>query len=402
MNIAIKYELISVLKKIYTILSCLFFGALCMFSKVQNNKIVFCCHLGRNGINCNPKYIAKEIIRQKLPYELVWMCNKEFMVKDEEFKIIKFVDFNNKIDKFKALATSKVWVDNSYKPKDYANGLIKKKNQFYINTWHGSLGIKKIFWDSAQTTTQDPRYLKCLEKDFNNCDILLSNSKWEENVFRRAFRYKGKICRFGHPRNDIFFNENSINVKNKVYNSFCIPKDKKLVLYIPSFRANLETDCYDINYSLLRESLQERFGGEWVVATKFHPVNLKKADTFKKLLKADYDFSYYSDTQEVLLASDVIISDYSSCMFDFMLTKRPCFIYATDIQEYNVKRGFYYPLEETPFPIARDNEELARKILEFNNDEYIRKCSDFLQEKKALEDGNASKRVVEVIKEICR
>ena len=397
----IKYWFLYFIKIAKMALDFAFFGLLCLISKVEKDKIVFCCHLGRNGINCNPKYIAREIIRQKLPYKLVWMCNKKFMQKDEEFKDIQFVDYENRFEKFKALATSKIWIDNSYKPRDYACGLIKKKNQFYINTWHGSLGIKRIFWDSNQTATQSKFFLKCMAKDFKNCDILLTNSEWEENVFKKAFRYNGVMKRFGHPRNDIFF-EDRETIKNKVYKHFNIPLDKKIALYIPSFRTNLNLECYEIDYFLLKDSLSKRFGGDWVCASKFHPVNLSKPEALSKILKADYDFSYYPDTQELLMSAEVIISDYSSCMFDFMLTRRPCFVYATDIDEYEVLRGLYYPLSDTPFPVAQNNQELNENILNFDYEKYKNECEKFLDEKNALEDGNASKRVVEVIKEMMK
>ena len=93
-----------------------------------------------------------------------------------------------------------------------------------------------------------------------------------------------------------------------------------------------------------------------------------------------------------------MISDYSSCMFDFMLTRRPCFIYAEDIARYNDERGFYYPLEATPFPVATNNEELKRNILNFDNEKYVKEVDKFLEEKGCIDDGNASKKVVEIIK----
>ena len=112
------------------------------------------------------------------------------------------------------------------------------------------------------------------------------------------------------------------------------------------------------------------------------------------------DVTMYQDIQELLASADIAITDYSSCIFDFMLTKKPGFIYATDIEEYNTERGFYYPLEETPFPIARNNEELIQNILNFDNEKYQQKVEKFLKDKGCIEDGHASERVVELIKEI--
>lgn len=376
-----------------------YYALICIFSKVQDDKIVFCSHQGRTSISCNPKYIMKEILNQNLPFKMVWLCDKEIATKDDEFKSVQFIDFNNTKEKIKALATSKIWIDNAYKTSEIRNGLIKKKNQFYINTWHGSLGIKKLFWDSENISTHNDVFLKCLKKDFENCDLMFSNSKWEEEVYKSAFRYAGKIERVGHPRNDIFFEKDNKSRK-KVFKKYGISDNLKVALYIPTFRTSRTLECYDIDYKGLKDSLRERFSGEWIILTKFHPSNYSHSKKALEKYFADIDVTLYPDTQELLMASDVIISDYSSCMFDFMLTKRPCFIYATDIKEYNNDRGFYYPLEMAPFPVAVNNKELNFNILKFDYEKYKNEIEIFLKQKDVFEDGNASKRAVEIIKKM--
>ena len=98
-----------------------------------------------------------------------------------------------------------------------------------------------------------------------------------------------------------------------------------------------------------------------------------------------------------MLAADIGITDYSSWIFDFILTKKPGFIFAPDLQDYNVERGLMYPLESTPFPIARKNNELFSNINAFDNTEYQIKVDEFLQEKGCIEDGNAARRVINLI-----
>lgn len=95
-----------------------------------------------------------------------------------------------------------------------------------------------------------------------------------------------------------------------------------------------------------------------------------------------------------------MITDYSSCIFDFMLSRRPGFIFATDIEEFNTERGFYYPLEETPFPIARNNEELMQNIRNFDEAAYHNGVEEFLINKGCIEDGCASERVADKIAEL--
>ena len=112
------------------------------------------------------------------------------------------------------------------------------------------------------------------------------------------------------------------------------------------------------------------------------------------------DATQYVDMQELLAASDCLITDYSSCAFDFMLTRRPVFLFATDVQQYDMERGFYYPLEATPFPVAHNSEELMRRIDEFDMDVYAARIEAFLQGKGCMEDGHASERVVKLIEQI--
>lgn len=104
--------------------------------------------------------------------------------------------------------------------------------------------------------------------------------------------------------------------------------------------------------------------------------------------------------QELLAIADVGITDYSSWCCDYVLTGRPCFIYARDLESYNTERGLYYPLEETPFPIATNNEELEKNILDFNETNYLADRDCFLRARGCWEDGNAAEKVVEKIRRI--
>ena len=135
------------------------------------------------------------------------------------------------------------------------------------------------------------------------------------------------------------------------------------------------------------------------ILLRFHP-------TVRKFANANVNtgnlinVTNYPDIQELMMISDIAITDYSSWIYDFVLSKKPGFIYASDIELYNDERGFYYPLERTPFPIATNNEELIKNILNFDNNEYLDKVEKFLKEKGCIEDGKAAYRVVEKIKEI--
>ena len=112
------------------------------------------------------------------------------------------------------------------------------------------------------------------------------------------------------------------------------------------------------------------------------------------------DATRYPDMQELLIASDILVSDYSSCMFDFMLTRRPVFVHAPDLEEYQRVQGFYYPMSETPFPVAKTEAGLAENIASFDEAKYRAGVDAFLKGKGCVEDGHATERVCDLIESL--
>jgi CDP-glycerol glycerophosphotransferase len=110
----------------------------------------------------------------------------------------------------------------------------------------------------------------------------------------------------------------------------------------------------------------------------------------------------YPDIQNLLCASDVGITDYSSWMCDYVLTKKPGFLYTPDIDYYDKERGFYYPLETTPFGASKTQEELFERINNFDQNKYNKEVDKFLKDRGCFEKGNASVRIVEKIKELMK
>ena len=272
--------------------------------------------------------------------------------------------------------------------------------QKYIQTWHGSLGIKKIE-KSVNCLTKDNQWLDCAIENSYMTDYWISNSNFEDNVYKEAFWDVKNIMQFGHPRNDIFFKDNHdiiLKVK-KIYN---IPENKNILLYAPTFREDEKLSHYNLDFEAVKNALLNKFGGDWVMLVRLHSRLENLFNEYFKDKGGIINASNYPDMQELLVAADVGITDYSSWMFDYMLSKKPVFIYAEDIEEYNTERGFYYPLESTPFPIARNNEELAKNIENFDNEKYIKEVDKFLKEKGCIEDGHASERVVDLIEEIMK
>lgn len=377
----------------------LFLNLFCFFIPISNKKIVFCSNYGR-GVCCNPKYILKEILAQNLDFELVYLCDKKYVDNLDEYKNVKFISYDNIFQKIIELASAKIWIDSSQKINDFKLGLAKKRSQIYINCWHGSFGIKKYGYDIKNEKT-NKYYFHFFKKDVKNINFMISNCAWEEEKYRSALGFEGEILKLGHARDDIFY-ENQNEIKQKVFSYFNITPDSKIALFAPTFRDDFNLECYRLNYEKIKKALVEKFGGNWLIISKFHNMNILKNDKTLDDFKSEYDVTFYQDTHELLSISDILISDYSSCLFDFALQNKPCFIYAKDYENYSQKRGLYYPLEVTPFSIAKNEEELAKNILNFDENSYILHLKDFLKEKNILNDGLASKRIVEFIKTLIK
>ena len=358
-----------------------------------------------NGVyNCNQKYITKELLKQDVPVEIYWGVTKDQIKKrkkegiPEEVNLVERYTFQY----FKALASSKFWFDNAL--SCVWKYIPKKKNQIYIETWHGSMGLKKI----SKEDITDEHWLKKAKLCGKLVDYCISNSTFETQVFRETHFPKNEILEFGHARNDILFDEtDKAELKEKIFKRYNLSiakgtlvdsvQDTHVCLYAPTFRDDKSFDYFDMKFPKILEALREKYGGEWKLFTRFHFKDRRR--NYKKT-KNVVNVTSYSDIQELMLIADVGITDYSSWICDFVLTGKPGLIYATDFEKYNSSRGLYYPLEETPFPIATNNDELIENILNFDDDEYQKKREEFLTARGCKEDGHAAERIVELVKEL--
>lgn len=357
--------------------------------EIQNNKIFV--RTFDNRYSCNPKYITEEIIRQNLPVDIVWAVPAKGEITPEAFPDSVQLVRSGSYSMYREMASSKVWIDNAL--NCVWEGMPKKKEQIYINTWHGSLGIKRLSGNKV--------WLHRAKRCNKVTDYCIANSTFEENVYKSTFWSKTPCLQYGHARNDILFSQHQYPIlKKSVCNQFGIDENTKIALYAPTFRDNGNVEWLDIDLELLRIALQARFSGEWIILLRMHFKDKKKAKRRYEGLEYVVDASGYSDMQELLAVADVGITDYSSWAYDYILTKRPLFIYAPDLDEYDQKRGFYYPLDTTPFPIAKDNPELEKNIMTFDEKLYLKMTNHFLEEKGCIEDGHACERIVRLLKEL--
>ena len=276
-----------------------------------------------------------------------------------------------------------------------------RKRQVVINTWHGGGPYKK----TGTALHKNKWYRYETKMNASNVDYVLSSCKYFTRYEAKAMLYsKGKCISPGMPRNDIFF-EDRPWIRKKVFNYAGIDRNEKIVLYAPTFRNNSgnsaspkELYLGDIDYFRVLQALTQRFGGKWNFAIRLHP-KLKNADIGEESIT---NFTDYPDMQELLYAADAVITDYSSLIWDYSFTQRPCFLYADDIEQYEKERGFYMPIAKWPFPIAHNNDELESNISFFDEEDYTKKVLLHHKESGSFEHGCACKMTIDLIEKNCK
>ena len=332
----------------------------------------------------------EKILKENEDIEIVWFVKNIEKVKKEfpsRVRLVKIFSLRYLYE----LATAKVWVNNSR----FDQFVIKRKGQYYIQTWHGGLALKKIEYDAADKMSE--YYHKVMKNDNNLMDVMISNSKFCTEVYRRAFRFKGDIKEYGTPRNDFLLQKHDDTI-TKIRNFFDIKEDNKILLYAPTFRDKYLKNPYDIDFERVKKELEDKTKQKWKIIVKLHP----RIENPEDLIKFNDDIinaTKYPDVQELIYSCDLLITDYSSTMFESLIANKSVILYANDIENYINERGFYFTFEELPFLLSKNNEELI-KIIRTNNLEEMKKgYEDFKKEVGLKENGDASKKVYEIIKE---
>ncbi len=357
-----------------------------LFSPVQDNKIVFVCYGGKN-YSCNPKYIAQEIIRQNLGYDLVWLLLDVDQQLPEQIRKVKF----HSRDAFYELATAKIIISNT--KSDLR--LFKKKEQYVIQTWHGSYSSKRLEKDAGRNLPS--RYIKESKKNSRQTDLFLSNSKVLSQEYRDAFWCKCEILECGFPRNDVLFSWDP-KIRTETREKLGIPLDSKIVLYAPTFRDNMSTDAYNVDARGVLDVLKKT-GDDWYFLIRMHP-NVRSTQSMFQYDEHVLNATNYPDMQELLIAADILITDYSSTVFEFAVLKKPSYIYASDVEQYDAMRGLKKDFFKMPYPINRTNDELLEQLKNYTDQVGQDAAKRFMEYFGGIDKGDASEQVVAHIRNI--
>ena len=358
---------------------------------VAENKVVISSYYGR-GYGDNPKYITEAIQKENSSIKIIWLIRND----KEKGSLPHGVEMCqwNSIKRIYHLSTANVWIDNCRKSFGF-----KRKNQLYVQTWHG-FALKRIEKDAECNLGRG--YLKIAQKDSKYIDYIVSCSQFMTQIYRNSFWYDGPVLEWGAPRNDMLLSDCSA-VKNKVYEFYNLDCEIKTVLYAPTFRSDGSMEPYSISYMRLIDACERRFGGKFVVLVRLHPNIAKKSEELGTMYTSNViNATYYPDMQELLGACDIVISDYSSLMFDFALSMKPCFQFATDIDAYKGDRNFYFEITNLPFSLAVNNDELENNIVMFDDAGYRNRLSDFYKSVGMVMNGDASEKCAKLIIEHCK
>ena len=352
-------------------------------------RIIFTSYLGKQ-YSCNPKYISEYIQKHAPEYEIVWAFQSPEEFSELEKYGIRLVKYNS--FPFIRLCLSSGYIVTNVRDM---NHIPFTHRQTVINTWHGGGAYKTV---GSSTAVQSPseRFRQNIAHK-TNLTFLSSSKAFTDLTLRNSFHHNGKILECGMPRNDILIHTKDIGLRKKVLDHFHLPADQKLLIYAPTYRENKTASDYAFDTKAVKAMLSERFGGNWSILFRCHYYIVEDA----KNLSSDYiNASDYPDMQELLYAADMLITDYSSSIWDFSFTGRPCLLYATDLNDYQVSQGFYSDIHTWPFPLAENNQELLDNIQHFSFDSYTKAIQQHHEDLGSYESGTACWEVLKYIRQV--
>lgn len=363
--------------------------ALCRILPIVNNKIVIVNYYGK-GYGDNGKAIVQKLLMQDIPLDIVWAVKS--LTEIENFPPgVRFVKFRS-LTFYKEMATARIWIDNSRQ----GAAIIKRSGQFYIQTWHGGLPLKQIEKDAYEHLARG--YLDDAIYDSKKIDLMISGNAFFSKLCKTSFWYDGAILECGTPRLDSLINYDQ-SERNIICEKLGLPKDKKFVLYAPTFRVNKDMECYNLYYNKILNTLEKKTGDEWCFIVRLHPNISVEQDTLR-YSSSVLNGTQFPDLYELLKITDLLISDYSSVIFEGALLEKPVALFTTDLDAYIKDRNFYFNLNELPFPICENNEMLMRTIECFDTAAYKVEVEKFNDSINYFETGEAASRIVHIILEV--
>lgn len=374
-DIAIRYIIKSMLKFLHVF-------------PIQKNTIMFDSFFGQ-GYSDNAKYIYEYINNNyQGKYKLVWglKCPEEYRALPG-ITPIKYQSFLW----FYYHAVSKVVI---YSHHVY-NYMPIRKAQVSVMTWHAGGAYKRI-GEKVVSNSKSNQMLHRLRNSYINkvVDIFVSSSEiFTKYNIEEVYSYNGLILNSGMPRNDILLDKEKRNEISKLVREK-LHTNKIIILYAPTFRTDMEEIETIIDCDKVIAAVENCYGEKATLLFRSHYYD----NHFYKKSEQVIDVTNYSDMQELLCAADIVITDYSSVIWDYALIGNPCFLYVPDLEIYRDKlQGFFTPIETWPGIICSDMNELLQQLRHIDKNVSLEIAEKHLKYANSYEKGNAGKKVVEEI-----
>jgi len=338
----------------------------------------------------SPRAVHEELVRRGSSLEHLWV------VRDSQVDLpatATAVPVRSP-EWYQALARCRYIVGNTHLPP----WIERREGQVIVQTWHGT-PLRPIGRDSDSSLITGTAYLEDLEREVRQWSLLLSPNSFSTPVLRRAFGFDGEVLESGYPRNDLLSSPDRAKTAERVRRALRLPDGKRVVLYAPTWRENQlrHRGGFGLDLRIDLEHARRELAADHVLLVRAH------SRVVEAVPGADggfvRDVSAYPDTTELLLAADVLVTDYSSLTADFAITRKPMLFFGYDLERYREsRRGFDFDFERSaPGPLLRTSEELVRALrgLDRATDPHQEAYRRFRETFCHLDDGRAAARVVD-------
>jgi CDP-glycerol glycerophosphotransferase len=337
----------------------------------------------------SPRAIHEELVRRGAPLEHLWVVADGQCEVPPSATVIR----DGSSEHYDALATARYVVTNDHFPDWFA----RRPDQLCLQTWHGT-PLKRLGFDVTARRNDGNRFTRWAQQ-VENWQYVLSPNPFSTPILRRAYAVEGEMLETGYPRDDVLAGADRDARTQELRRRLGIPDGMRTVLYAPTYRDHVydRNGRYRLDLHLDLERLRAAVGDDTVILFRKHHYIVDPVPTDPHGFIRDV--SRYPDGTELMLAADVLVTDYSSMMFDYANTGRPMLFFTYDLDAYADEiRGFYVDFTEiVPGPLLRTTDDVADALgdLEGVQASFAERYGEFTRRFCKLDDGQASARVVD-------
>ncbi|MCW5248934.1 bifunctional glycosyltransferase/CDP-glycerol:glycerophosphate glycerophosphotransferase [Streptomyces sp. SHP 1-2] len=366
-----------------------------LFQQPLKEQVFYLSYNGKQ-FSDSPRAMYEELVRRGSELKHLWAVRDGQVTLPEGVEPVRMWGR----EWYEALASSRYIVTNAHLP----DWVVRRPGQVIVQTWHGTM-LKKIGHD-IETLHFDREYQNRLALEAKNWSLLVSSNRFSTPILKRAFSYEGEIQEAGYPRNDYLYSPERDGIAERVKERLGLPAGKKVVLYAPTWRDDQSHSAgqYRFDLRIDLDDARRRLGDDHVLLIRRHSNVVDAVPGAGNGFV--FDVSEYPDIADLYLAADMMITDYSSVMFDYAHLKRPMLFFTYDLEHYrDTLRGFYFDFEQdSPGPLINNSKELVDAIRDVDRvrTEYQERFDRFHHLFCDLDDGGASVRVVDRMLEQAR